>query len=211
MKNSRAVYILHGAFYSGVVDMFKENGYQSVKTPKDADAIVFIGGGDVDPSLYGEKPIMETGGVDIKKDAFERSVFEAFKGKKPFIGICRGGQLLNVLNGGKLWQHVLGHNSTHPALDLETKRVLRISSIHHQMMRPTKDAEIFLVASESSVFKAQDEIKYVMLKGQTQTHDDIEGVFYPQTKSLCFQSHPEIGPTEHTKYFFEKIHEKLGV
>ncbi len=75
------------------------------------DGWMVPGGGDIDPSNYGEPPHERIYGLDPGRFAFERSVWDAWK-NKPYLGICYGCQLLNVLYGGSLIQHVpdvVGH------------------------------------------------------------------------------------------------------
>jgi putative glutamine amidotransferase len=78
------------------------------------DAVILTGGaGDVDPALYGEEPHPETGPVQEKRDAYELAIARAAVGRgMPVLGICRGMQVLNVLYGGAIEQHLpdaLGH------------------------------------------------------------------------------------------------------
>lgn len=210
-KNSRSVFIMPGVFYSGVTEIFGQNGYLRTQDIDEADAIVFIGGTDISSSLYGQKAVGEAQRPDVDRDELEVNVYRTFVGIKPMIGICRGAQLLNVLNGGTLWQHVNNHGMIHWAVDLtKPKEKLRVSSMHHQMMRPAVGAETFLVANEATMFKDYERTLYDTEKTTT-PYMDAEGVFYPKTKSLCFQSHPEVGPKEHTKYFFDQIHERLEI
>src|SRR5258708_5997364 len=65
------------------------------------DLILFAGGTDVNPKLYGEKQGTWTGRSDFQRDAFEQTVFEMYP-DNPKLGICRGSQFVNVMNGGKL-------------------------------------------------------------------------------------------------------------
>jgi len=66
--------------------------------------VVFTGGADVSPFMYGEKKLSVTCN-DEHRDEQEKLFFERYT-KVPKVGICRGGQFLNVMNGGKMWQHV---------------------------------------------------------------------------------------------------------
>jgi len=71
------------------------------------DALVLVGGGDVDPASYGQAPHPATGGVDPGRDASELALLGAALGADvPVLAICRGMQILNVLLGGSLVQHV---------------------------------------------------------------------------------------------------------
>ena len=71
------------------------------------DALVLVGGGDVDPARYGRERHAATAGVDVRRDAFELALAAAaLDGDLPVLAICRGMQVLNVLLGGTLVQHL---------------------------------------------------------------------------------------------------------
>jgi putative glutamine amidotransferase len=71
------------------------------------DALMLVGGPDVDPALYGAErhPLTET--TFPERDAFEIALTRrALERDMPFLGICRGMQLFNVARGGTLHQHL---------------------------------------------------------------------------------------------------------
>jgi putative glutamine amidotransferase len=78
------------------------------------DALIVTGGaGDVDPALYGQERHPATGPVQEARDAYEVAlVREAISREVPVLGICRGMQVINVVYGGSLDQHLpetVGH------------------------------------------------------------------------------------------------------
>ncbi|GIG65798.1 gamma-glutamyl-gamma-aminobutyrate hydrolase family protein [Phytomonospora endophytica] len=83
------------------------------------DGLIVAGGGDVDPARYGEPAHPETGYVrDFRDEAELALVGAALDRGLPFLGICRGMQVLNVHLGGSLHQHlpdVVGHTGHAPA------------------------------------------------------------------------------------------------
>jgi len=71
------------------------------------DAVVLVGGGDVDPARYGQAPHPATSGVDPRRDASELALLaQALAQDVPVLAICRGMQLLDVHLGGTLVQHL---------------------------------------------------------------------------------------------------------
>lgn len=78
------------------------------------DGLVLTGGGDVDPSSYGEAAQPEVRGVNPLRDASERALLAAaLLVDLPVLAVCRGCQILNVELGGTLHQHlptVVGHD-----------------------------------------------------------------------------------------------------
>ncbi len=71
------------------------------------DGLVFLGGGDLDPARYGQSAHERVGGVNGARDAWEFALARAaLEADLPMLAICRGLQVLNVLTGGTLCQHV---------------------------------------------------------------------------------------------------------
>jgi len=81
------------------------------------DAIIFTGGSDVDPALYGETA-HPTAYLKPERDAAEVLLMQAaIAADLPVLGICRGMQLMTVVYGGALHQRlpdVLGHDNHRP-------------------------------------------------------------------------------------------------
>jgi putative glutamine amidotransferase len=77
------------------------------ETVEALDGLLFSGGSDLGPSLYGAEPHLETFGVrDDRDDAELRLLKAALERDLPVLAICRGSQVLNVALGGDLVQHV---------------------------------------------------------------------------------------------------------
>ena len=71
------------------------------------DGLIIVGGDDVDPRLYGERPKPGTGKVFKKRLEFEIQLYhDAHRMGMPILGICYGMQLVNVLEGGTLFQDI---------------------------------------------------------------------------------------------------------
>lgn len=71
------------------------------------DGVVFTGGADVDPALYGADAHSETDAPQLRRDIGELALLTAaLERDMPVLAICRGVQLLNVARGGDLVQHL---------------------------------------------------------------------------------------------------------
>ncbi len=71
------------------------------------DGLLFSGGVDVDPELFGAEHEAGLGEIDALRDTFEFALYTlAREAKLPILGICRGFQLINVAEGGTLHQHL---------------------------------------------------------------------------------------------------------
>jgi putative glutamine amidotransferase len=71
------------------------------------DGVIFSGGADIGPEAYGAEPHPETTMVQPERDRAELALLDAAIAREmPVLAICRGMQLLNVLHGGDLHQHL---------------------------------------------------------------------------------------------------------
>ncbi|MGI8872606.1 MAG: gamma-glutamyl-gamma-aminobutyrate hydrolase family protein [Candidatus Limnocylindria bacterium] len=115
------------------------------------DALLITGGADLETSLYGE-PSAGAHAADPGRDALDAAAFAAaVRRGVPVLGICRGLQAINVFSGGRLIQHLEGHETTgssvtrHPLAILPGTRLasllpdatsLEVNSFHHQAVGP---------------------------------------------------------------------------
>lgn len=78
--------------------------------PDDMDGLLLTGGGDIDPSYFGEEPDPLIRTIDKSRDQLEMALIsEAVNRNIPVFGICRGLQLMNVSLGGTLIQDIASH------------------------------------------------------------------------------------------------------
>lgn len=189
-------------FYAdpGMADLLIGADFTGVGLP-DAKVIIFNGGADIGTSIYGEEPVANSIPLHrSKRDQYEIDIFEKYADPTILkVGICRGSQLLNCLNGGTLWQDVNNHQSSHNMTILETGETIFVTSTHHQMMRPGPSGIVIAVADESTRKFAQG----AMYPKQhfNDDHRDTEIVWYPATSTLCIQGHPEYVPGSHFAEF----------
>lgn len=131
--------------------------------------LLLAGGADVAPALYGEAP-NGTRDVQPGRDELELDAFRVARERRvPVLGICRGIQAINVFMGGRLLQHVDGHEGpgyltgghthmhelrlspgTRVAELLDTRgTALSVNSYHHQGITPDGLAPGLIVAGTS--------------------------------------------------------------
>ena len=125
--------------------------------------VLIPGGGDIDPKWYGEEPdTQELYGVDDLQDENDFSIARyAFDNGIPVLAICRGFQLVNVLMGGSLVQHMDKDHRHHihsVKIDKDseglglTNPVLECSCFHHQAIKELgKGLEVLARAEEGHV------------------------------------------------------------
>lgn len=117
------------------------------------DGLLLSGGVDLAPRYYGEEPDPQLGEVDDLRDETEVALYRAARARGlPVLGICRGLQVINVLEGGTLWQHLDGHSqgedgqpytaTTHPVrfeggglLARHHPGETQVNSHHHQAVK----------------------------------------------------------------------------
>ena len=163
---------------------------------EEADVIVFTGGADVNPKLYGQQCGPRTH-FDYRRDLHELAVFALAKQlKKPMVGICRGMQFLWVMSGGQLHQHIDGHaGSSHIMIVSKTEEAIKINSLHHQCINFASD-------------EVNDAPELLAYAGK----DVEEAMYLPEINALCVQYHPEFmdfksqGTQQFVSWFNEYIH-----
>jgi gamma-glutamyl-gamma-aminobutyrate hydrolase PuuD len=95
-------------------------------SPEALDGLLFAGGVDVAPRHYGQEPEPSVE-VDEERDQFELPLARrAIEAGLPVLGICRGMQLLNVVAGGSLIQHLEGH-AADDASDRSGQHAVRVA------------------------------------------------------------------------------------
>lgn len=121
------------------------------------DGLIFSGGGDIDPAIYGGEHHPTIYLVDPDRDSFELALAkDVLQREIPVLGICRGMQVLTVASGGSLIPHLpevygdrIAHRMDHPRRPIEHPvevfagsrlgdwlgRELTVVSWHHQAVR----------------------------------------------------------------------------
>lgn len=202
------VFIVNGS--GAYRNMFLSLGWLIADALQDANLICFTGGEDVSPDLYHSDKHPATHS-NLYRDEREKLIFaEALQLGIPMVGICRGGQFLNVMCGGSMYQHVQGHCMSHHITDLETGAIVYASSTHHQMIKPAPEG--LLVASSHIGGEREWYEGEVFCKDVSK--EDIEVVYYKGQECLCFQPHPEFASAEYEglkEYFSSLLSRYLGL
>lgn len=184
---------LHRMIIGGVVA-------QSIE---EADLVIFTGGVDINPKIYGQKTNTYTQNCDTYRDLKEIKIFKfCVKNNIPMLGICRGAQLGAVLSGHSLVQHVNNHTAaSHKIFFTDTRyEEVCITGDHHQMINLNMTnrnfnligyalniANIFLGENDSPVTRPESIV-----------HKEPEIVHFFDTNFLAIQAHPEWnGPDYH--------------
>ena len=187
-----------------ITNMFEREGWEIVGTPEKADVLCFTGGADINPDLYGERCHPATW-FDPVRDREDMHIYDTNQDKFK-VGICRGGQFLNVMSGGTMYQDVDYHaiSGTHMARDTRSGQILAVTSTHHQMMVPDETSGCVLLTAKCST-RRETAYETILLPFDS---PDTEAVWYKHTKSVCFQPHPEYPEGRFCRpYFFELIKE----
>lgn len=163
-------------------------GVEITKNAPEADALVFTGGSDVNPELYG-KECLPTTHYDDDRDLVDGRLYYTYPDKIR-IGICRGAQFLHVMAGGKLNQHIEGHLGDHE-VDAVLGEGITVTSTHHQSMD-------------------YDEVKGYLL-AWSNWDKTSECIWHEEQKSFCFQPHPEFHGADSTRELFMVLLGHVGV
>jgi GMP synthase-like glutamine amidotransferase len=155
--------------------------------PESIALVVFTGGADVSPSLYGEEAATATHCVP-RRDIYESISFQRAKTLNlPMVGICRGSQFLNVMAGGKLCQHLDGHNIWHD-MTIIGNRNFEVSSTHHQMMLPPPDAKVIGWSTRKRSYVYLGEGNKAL---KPTPKIEYEVIYWPNLRAIGMQYHPE--------------------
>jgi len=153
---------IHAVMQAGGVpvlipSLLAEGGWETLY--RRLDGILLAGGGDIALKYFEGVEHPRIDGVDPLRDSVELSLFRAaVDDGKPFLGICRGIQLVNVGLGGTLYTHIFDQHPnaidhTYPGnmrtvlvhevrveedtrlVNILGEPILRVNSLHHQGLK----------------------------------------------------------------------------
>jgi putative glutamine amidotransferase len=157
------------------------------------DGLLLAGGGDVDPATYGEAPHPATDTPVPERDAFEIALARrALERDLPFLGVCRGMQVMNVALGGTLEQHLpdrIGHEEHRHTPGAFADHAVRLAD----GSLAARAAGEGLHATKSHHHQAVGEVAGSLVVTGWSTGDDVvEAVEAPDRRfALGVQWHPE--------------------
>lgn len=136
------VFVATTAFFESFANYFPNlKVIKTVEDIKKADLIIFTGGEDINPSIYGQNTT-NAYGINRARDDAETNIFSMANGQNKFmLGVCRGHQLINALLRGRLYQdlyietgkfHPGSHTIDTQENSIVGKNFTRVNSMHHQ-------------------------------------------------------------------------------
>ncbi|CAL1517470.1 gamma-glutamyl-gamma-aminobutyrate hydrolase family protein [Chitinophaga sp. MM2321] len=193
---------------------FKKNNTADIET---CEGFVLTGGIDVDPELYnGKKDYPYKPATFLpERDAFEQQIYAYSQQQRiPVLGICRGLQYINILEGGKVFEdigeaankvHKKGEEDKVHGVNIQKDTLLHqitgqehglVNSAHHQSINPANLGKNLMVSASSDT---DDAI--------------IEGVEFKDKTGkgfmLCVQWHPERMKEKEVNPLSQKIKEQF--
>jgi putative glutamine amidotransferase len=180
---------------------------------------ILTGGVDVHPGFYNGQTVYNNSPeiFQPERDAFEENIYRYSQEKKlPVLGICRGMQLINVLEGGKLIQDLDNGNERHRKEELDKEHGIvaqertllykiantvkgAVNSAHHQAIDPH-------AIGGNLIVNAYDD-------DETDNVNIIEGLEFKNKSGkafmLCVQWHPERMKNKKDNPFSENIKQQF--
>jgi len=151
------------------------------------DGLVLIGGADVPPSAYNEKPHETVKVLTAQRYNFERKLISLWlSSEKPLLGVCLGMQFANVVSGGSLIQDIPSQVGTK----------VNHREYHQVKIEPSSSLGEILNATEASVYSNHHQaVKDVGKNLKVVAHSD-DGVIEAMERvsggfGLFVQWHPE--------------------
>ncbi len=167
--------------------------------------IVTGGAFDVDPALFGAKSRHQSVTTKDRRTEFELGVTKgALAADKPVLGICGGQQLLNVVLGGTLIQHIpdevphaLAHEQPNPRTEPGHKVLIERGTLLHTI---TKSDALEVNSAHHQAVK--DVAPGVVIDARA-PDGVIEGIEDPRQRfCIGVQWHPEYGLSQGDKRLF---------
>lgn len=165
---------------------------------KDVDGVIFAGGEDFDPALYGSNSYDLVENYSTDQDRADLKLFGmAIEENKPTLGICRGMQLINIYYGGSLYEdiptqvgsyishrgyekgfsyHNINFNENSTIFDkLDGEITREVNSMHHEGIKNLADGLLITAESDDGVIEAIENPYYNSFMMGVQWHPEYSG------------------------------------
>ena len=162
------------------------------------DGLLITGKTSVPPRLYGEEKVHKTTIINEQRTKFEWEITKAMLARnKPILGICGGMQLLNVILGGTLFQHIpddIPNFLNHQKISEDKKSEHQVSIIPETLL--SQITKVSIRTANSSHHQAINKIPPAIVINAIAPDGVIEGIECPKYKfCLGVQWHPEYRET----------------
>ncbi len=196
-----------------IPSLIAEDGWEAVYSR--LDGILFSGGGDLSLERFSGEPHPRIDDVDQPRDSIELNFVNAAAADgKPFLGICRGCQVINVALGGSLYTHI--SDQLPDALDHDYPGNKRTVLVHEvKIEEGTRIAEIYaepIILVNSLHHQGLKDIAPSLRITGNAPDGLVEAVELPDHPfGLGVQWHPEwLTDQESTRNLFRKFVEATG-
>lgn len=150
------------------------------------DAIIFSGGGDINPLYLGEEPVPQLHGINPVRDRQELLLARmAYNRQLPMLGICRGIQVMAAALGGTLHQDIAATQTVKHSQDLDRSRAshtvsiadgtllhsifrtdtLAVNSFHHQAVATVPEGFRISAVSKDGIIEAIESTEHKSVIG----------------------------------------------
>lgn len=196
-----------------IPSLISEDGWDAAYSR--LDGILFSGGGDISLDYFRGDPHPRIDAVDLERDAVELKMVQAAASDgKPFLGICRGCQMVNVALGGTLYTHI--PDQLPNALDHDYPGNKRTVLVHEvKIEEGTRVAEIYgepIIRVNSLHHQGLKDIASSLRVAGHAPDGLVEAIELPDHPfGLAVQWHPEwLTDQESTRNLFRKFVEAAG-
>jgi putative glutamine amidotransferase len=156
------------------------------------EGLILTGGADIDPEHYDHEPHPDLGPLEPDRDAWEMALLAAARERDiPVLAICRGLQLVNVVFGGTLHQHVeLEEGAGHPQWEVDGHEAThRVHVVEGTTAGSIYDGEIGVNSLHHQVV---DEVGEGLIVSAKAPDGVVEGLETPDGRIVAVQWHPEL-------------------
>lgn len=153
------------------------------------DGLVLSGGGDIDPTLFGEEPHPKLGAISPGRDSLEITLIQRLlELDKPILAICRGIQILSIATGGDMFQDIYSQNESsllqhsqnatryHLSHYVQARKdsllanitgqaEFKVNSFHHQAVRDVVSPLIVSAHASDGVVEAIESVSHKFVLG----------------------------------------------